>query len=264
MKLYRALVLPVIEYGSPLIVSALTDCCKEFEKVQRSAMLKASGCLRNTSTHTLEILTNTPPLDLHIKLRQAQEMVRICAKHEDPLKEDFDRWLAGEKVVGRKPVLFHLLMSRFREMCGKMEAENIEKEFKYTEEMMGLMKVKGKVNVEEFTNTKAIQEENIRERLSQLGNDEIVIFTDGSPLSNPGPTGAGAVIYLNGYQSSPVLLKKGVSPASNNYTGELVGIQTALEFMAELVDNKGLTGRQIHVFTDCQAAIAAAFGNQLP
>ena len=38
-------------------------------------------------------------LDLHIKLRQAQEMVRICAKYEEnPLKEDFDRWLASEQT----------------------------------------------------------------------------------------------------------------------------------------------------------------------
>ena len=51
-------------------------------------------------------------------------------------------------------------------MCGKMEADKIEKEFKYNKEMMGLMKVNGKVNVDEFTNTKTIQEENIKEKLS--------------------------------------------------------------------------------------------------
>ena len=37
-----------------------------------------------------------------------------------------------------------------------------------------------------------------------------------------------------------------------------------MEFTNDPVDNNGLTGRQIHVFTDCQAAIAAAFGNKLP
>ena len=36
---------------------------------------------------------------------------------------------------------------------------------------------------------------------------------------------AGGVVYLDGYNSTPVLLKKGVSPHSNNYTGELVGFQ---------------------------------------
>ena len=113
-------------------------------------------------------------LDLQIKLRQAREMVRICAKNEeDPLRQDFDRWLAGEKVVVRKPVIMHLLMSRFREMCGKLEADNTEKEFKYTKEMISLNKVNEKVNTEEFTDSKSTQEENIRENLNQIGNEEM-------------------------------------------------------------------------------------------
>ena len=97
MRLYKALVLPVMEFGSPVIVSSLSECCKEFGKVQRSAMIKASGCVNSTSTEALEILTNTIPIDLQLKLRQAQEVVRIAATHEDdPLRDDFDTWVAGE------------------------------------------------------------------------------------------------------------------------------------------------------------------------
>ena len=59
IKLYKALVLPDIEYGVPVLVSALPDCNREFDKIQRYAMIKASGCLGSTSTDTLEILTNT-------------------------------------------------------------------------------------------------------------------------------------------------------------------------------------------------------------
>ena len=103
MRLYRALVLPILDYSSPVLVSATDECCKEFGKVQRSAMLKASGSLNSTSTDTLEVLTNTTPIDLHLKMRQAQEMVRLASKHEDdPLREDFDRWMEGDKQVGRK------------------------------------------------------------------------------------------------------------------------------------------------------------------
>ena len=41
------------------------------------------------------------------------------AKHEgDPLRDDFDTWVAGDKPVGRKPAIFHLLICRLREMCG--------------------------------------------------------------------------------------------------------------------------------------------------
>ena len=56
-------------------------------------------------------------------------------------------------------------------------------------------------------------------------------------------------------------LKKGVSPLSNNYTEELVGIQIGLEFLSEL---DYVQNRSIYILTDCQPAIKTAFGNQLP
>ena len=48
------------------------------------------------------------------------------------------------------------------------------------------------------------------EKLNQIGNDDMYR----SALSNPGPTGAGAVIYLDGYDANPILLIKGVNPIS--------------------------------------------------
>ena len=60
----------------------------------------------------------------------------------------------------------------------------------------------------------------------------MLIFEDGSALRSPGPTGAGAVLYVDGYKSPPVRIKKSVIPMGNNYNGVLVGIQskkTALE-----------------------------------
>ncbi|MCW4261357.1 MAG: reverse transcriptase domain-containing protein [Candidatus Thiodiazotropha endolucinida] len=264
MRLYKSLVLPVLEYGAPVWVSALKESCDEFGKVQRSAMLKATGCINSTSTDALEVLTNTTPIDLQLKLRQAQEVVRICSKHEDdPLKKEFDEWIIGERAVGKHPTIFQLLISRFREMKGNIELENIEKEFKYCKELMGLTKYTAKVATEEFKTSKEIQEENVRDMLDKTDSNEILIFTDGSALCNPGPTGAGAVIFLGGYHSTPILLKKSVSPMSNNFTGELVGIQLALEFLSEL-DHSDIKDRTVHFFTDCQPAIITAFDTKTP
>ena len=39
MRLFKALVLPIIEYSAPVLVSALTECCKGFGKIQRCAMV---------------------------------------------------------------------------------------------------------------------------------------------------------------------------------------------------------------------------------
>ena len=69
------------------------------------------------------------------------------------------------------------------------------------------------------------------------------------------------MVYLDGYEAAPVLLKKGVSPYSNNFTGKLVGIQISLEFLADVSE---VENRKIHVFTDCQGAIVSAFQNQIP
>ena len=59
----------------------------------------------------------------------------------------------------------------------------------------------------------------------------------------------------------PQFYQKGVSPISNNYTGELVGIQIGFGFLSEL---DSIQNRHIHILTDCQPAIKTAFGNQLP
>ena len=55
-------------------------------------MGKTSGSLNNTNTDKLEVETNTAPIDLHLKMREAQEVVMLAAKHEDdPFREAFDR-----------------------------------------------------------------------------------------------------------------------------------------------------------------------------
>ena len=54
MRLYIAIGLPIMEDGTPVAVAE--ESCKEFGKVHRSAMIKASGCLNSTSTEALEIL----------------------------------------------------------------------------------------------------------------------------------------------------------------------------------------------------------------
>ena len=260
IRLYNALVLPVMDYGASVAVTATSECVTEMGKVHRAAMLKASCCINSTSTDALEVLSNTIPMDLHLKMRQAQEVVRISAKHEeDPLKKDFQEWAANSHSYGRKPTVLQMLMCRFKQMKGNTDFDNIEKELRYTREFMSLMKAGGLVNTEEFK-VEETQEENVRDLLSKLQPEDVVVFTDGSAFENPGPTGAGGVVYLDGYEAAPILLKKEVSPYSNNFTGELVGIQINFEFLADVSE---VVNRNIHVFIDCQGAIVLAFQNQI-
>ena len=86
---------------------------------------------------------------------------------------------------GRNPTVFHLLMSRFREMTGTVELDNVEEEFKCTKEHMGLIKDKATVITEEFQNTKSKQEEIVREMFDNTENKDVLVFTDGLALDNP-------------------------------------------------------------------------------
>ena len=153
------------------------------------------GCVSSTSTETLEILTNTLPIDLHLKLRQGQEVVRIAAKHnDDPLKEEFEDWMESNNTIGKKPTIFQLLMSRFREMKGSVEFDKIEKEFRYSRDCMGMIKEREIFEIEEFTNSKEEQEENIREFLSQSTDQDVLLFTDGSARVFPSKKISGVIV----------------------------------------------------------------------
>ena len=60
---------------------AATDLAQnEFGMVQRSALIKATGCMANTSLETLGLISNCIPMHLHLKLSQAEEMIRIYSQ----------------------------------------------------------------------------------------------------------------------------------------------------------------------------------------
>ena len=81
----------------------------------------------------------------------------------------------------------------------------------------------------------------------------MLIFTDGSAMNNPGPTGAGAVIRKNGPTSYlTIKLAKTVTSLRTSYKGELEGIKISTKYAKE---NKWDYTENIHIFVDCQSPI---------
>ena len=103
VRLYRSLVLPTMDYGIAILSTVTTKACKELCQVQRAALLKATGCLANSSTEVVEILSNCNRLHLHLKLRQAEELLRIHSKHDnEPIKKEFDSSLNDQNLKGKR------------------------------------------------------------------------------------------------------------------------------------------------------------------
>ena len=57
-------------------------------------------------------------------------------------------------------------------------------------------------------------------QISDMNKNTVAIFTDGSCIGNPGPTGAGVVILKNGFNKPTIKPAKTVSNNSTNYHGE--------------------------------------------
>ena len=103
VKLYKSLVLPTMDYGIAALSTVTDKVCKELTSVHRAALLKATRCLANSSTEAIEILTNCNPLHLHLRLRQAEELLRIQSKNDkEPIKEEFETSIKNQNVKGKK------------------------------------------------------------------------------------------------------------------------------------------------------------------
>ena len=166
---------------------------------------------------------------LHLKHRQAEELVRIYSKNEkEPIREEFNKSMSNNHIKGKKTV-FNMLLTAFNELKGQVSLENISEGFKYTKDCMPIFRqghTSASVKWEEMNNGKAEQEENISEVLTNLEGESIVAFTDGSALGNPGPTGAEAAIYMNGLNSHAERLKREICKNGNNYLGEIIGLES--------------------------------------
>ena len=76
-------------------------------------------------------------------------------------------------------------------------------------------------------------------------------FTDGSCLTNPGPCGAGAVVFP--YNHEPVRLKRPVSKRGFILLGELIAILLVLEYLVQNIAS--LPCKRLKIFCDSQSAV---------
>jgi ribonuclease HI len=67
--------------------------------------------------------------------------------------------------------------------------------------------------------------------IKRTHHDEYVLFFDGCSKNNPGPSGAGAVLYHNGVEIWSTAVFVGHKETNNvaEYTGMIVGIKRAVE-----------------------------------
>ena len=85
--------------------------------------------------------------------------------------------------------------------------------------------------------------------LDTCTNKTMIVFTDGSAQSNPGPTGSGVIIKKQGQNSTPIKIAKAVKYMGSSYEGELEATKIATEYAP---DNISPSNDILHRFSVSQ------------
>ena len=91
--------------------------------------------------------------------------------------------------------------------------------------------------------------EEIRKQIAELQTNSAIAFTDGSCMENPGPCGAGAIIY---HEDKSVELQQPVSKRASILLGELIAIKLVLDHI-DTAEFSNL--EQLKIFSDSQQSI---------
>ncbi len=261
--LYRSLILPYLEYCAAVWCTASASKVNRIlESVQRQSLLRFSGCLNSTPVESLEVLAGFLPIRLRIQEVASHEYIRILRKPDDhPLRKLFnpDVPVSTSSISTPSDVLksyVHCLTKR------SIDVAKVEKEHICDPQEVVCIR-KETLAWSDLGNSRTRTSDQIKraqtitkEYISGLDQNSIIAYTDGSALTNPGPCGAGAAIYLEGHSSTPLEIHRPISLKSTSYHGEIQAIDLALDY---IVDYLGTTSppRSIHLLTDCQAALTS-------
>ena len=171
---------------------------RKLENSQRKALAICLDLPWTSSREAMEEAAGVVPLDLRFCEIAIRSVAKIAAKRQgDPLKiqlnkytEDF--WDNVETPLG-------LAMSQVIKMktFTGIGIEFVEPEPEFTENALvrSLEKPSYWTQLSSSKNRTVEQQEVIQSMVNEVASSALVCFTDGSCQTNPGPCGAGAVIY---------------------------------------------------------------------
>ena len=265
LLLYKACVLPLLEYGYPVWC---TGDIKPLETVQQAALTRILGAMEHTSGAAMEVLANVMPLAIRLQITLVQAYLRIMRKPDNnPLKEKIRR-LEIDPIMNRmwhRTTPLGMLMMAKHDLTD-FQIEHIEPLIYESMDQIlqtnNITLVITKESIGSSGNRTPEQEKRAQElalaHVSEAGNDA-VIFTDGSAQPNPGPCGAGLCAYWAGTAADSIEQAIPVAKLSTSYHGELKAIDKAIQMAAE----RGYTGT-LHILSDCQSALQVAAADELP
>ena len=259
LQLYKALVVPQLEYAAPVWQ---VGNCGSLEKIQRKGLALCLGIPGTAGVEALEVEAGVKPLDLRREELAVRQAAKIMTKDEDSyIKRSWDRFIDSD-TTEHKISPFGKMNLQVADMISNtgIALHSLEKEFTFTDSLqpskrkpeywqnLGSSKTRSKTQ-------EALSREIIGTIIENCSEKTAIAFTDGSCLGNPGPCGAGACIHLLGH-TEPILLKYPVSSYGSILLGELMIIKLTLNHIQNRTTRSEVRiTEKFHIFSDSQCAI---------
>ncbi|VDI14053.1 Hypothetical predicted protein [Mytilus galloprovincialis] len=208
-----------------------------------------------SSLEVLQIIGGVLPLELRREEIAIRELAKITSSFTTvPIKKKLENWKTeSNPETYISPIGKMILQADDMKKETSIEVNNIEQQY----ECRGMCAIR---RAPEYwttlgssktrTSEQAIEGQRlIKQQLEELPPNTTVAFTDGSCMGNPGPCGAGAIIYNNEEEET---IQYPVSNRGSILLAELVAIKLVLE----KIDNYNYRNvKQLNLYSDSQSAI---------
>ena len=260
IRLYVSMVRPILEYGCLVWQTVSQSDLKKLETVQKKALALCLSLPSTAALDALEVAAGIPPLELRYCEIAIRDVAKIAAKRSTyPLKAKLDEYsqdslLWNEKYVSPMGMAISQASEMKRITGTGLEFIQPEPEYSDGAFVRSLDKPSYWSQLGSSKNRTTNQQEKGREVIAKLMQDGpeqcILCFTDGSCVLNPGPCGAGAVLYVPESQED-ICIKRPVAAHGSILLAELVAILAVLEHLC----NSSYHSKCLRLFSDSQTAI---------
>lgn len=270
LLLYTSIVRPTLDYGAPFYCDAISTCYeKKLDQVQRNALRFIYRAMKTESLSKLEVISNIEPLGLRRQRHLIDLYHRSYQRHEaDPHHNLSKAWT---RYLSCGPNRRYMLNKRSTlTRASKIEQEydiprpNTFSERRTPENPQNIrrQRPKPKSVPREWQNKPSNWKPTDHDILASLdGNDQVVIFTDGSTHPNPGYGGCGVIISSMTLDEQPQCLEFSILKITTNVEAEVLAIKHALIYLQEheeQMENENKT--RIIILSDNKFAVNAITG----
>ena len=257
IRLYTSLVQSIMDYGA--VVWQCSKYTSKLASIQRKALCLCLGLPGTSGTDAVEVAAEVLPLDLHFTQIAIKETAKIQAKSiSRPFKCILNKMTEEHRNDTQRLTVSPLRLAltqaeEMRKLTG-IDTRIIEQELEFEKDSLR-MSSKTPVYWSRLGSSKSrtaeqqeLGKEMVLDLMMEAPEGTTYAFTDSSCLTNPGPCGAGAVVYP--YNHEQVRLKIPVSKRGSTLLGELIAILVVIEYLEQNIGS--LPCKLLKIFCDSQ------------